>query len=146
MPPAAQREAPGGPIRQVRSAIAVGNGEGLVAEVFTGRKMEVRSKDGSVRFNQLWSGGDPVDMAFSSDGKLLYVADDADRLSCVELDGVLRLAGAPRRGRTAGGGRHADLRRRLGWARAGLCRGWPALCWSLDCTRHWTRMIRWGPS
>ena len=115
-------------------ATAVGNGDGLVAEVFSGRKIEVRSADGSLRFNQLWSGADPVSLAFSSDGKRLYVADDADRLSCVGLDGMLRWQvplGAVAQLAVSGTRIYA-----AGWD--GRVRAFAAdgtLCWSLDCTK-----------
>ncbi len=114
--------------------VAVGNADGLVAEVFAGRQVEVRSLDGTILFNQLWSGADPVSLAFSGDGKLLYVADDADRLSCVGLDGTLRWQvhlGAVAQLAVSGTRIYT-----AGWD--GRVRAFAAdgrLCWTLDCTQ-----------
>ena len=113
--------------------LAVGNGEGLVAAAFAGRNIEVRKTDGSMLFSQLWSGGEPVSLAFSNDGQWLYVADDAGRLTSVGPDGhrcwqarvgaVSQLAVSGTRIYAAGWD---------GRVRAFAADG--ALCWMLDCT------------
>ena len=113
--------------------LAVGNGEGVVAAAYAGRNIEVRGGNGAMLFNCLWSGADPVSLAFSGDGKQLYVADDAGRLTCVGLDGepiwratvgaVAQLAVSGTRIYTAGWD---------GRVRAFAAGG--ALCWTLDCT------------
>ncbi|HEX3601058.1 MAG TPA: PQQ-binding-like beta-propeller repeat protein, partial [Lacipirellulaceae bacterium] len=113
--------------------IAVGNDAGMIAQLFSGRQLELRANDGSVKFDQLWSGADPVSLVFSSDGRELYVADDADRLSCISLDGELKwqvAVGAVSQLAVSGSRIYA-----AGWdgrVRAVSAEG--KLLWTLDCT------------
>ncbi len=75
------------PSKDAPVLLAVGSGDGLVAAAYAGRNIELRTSDGAMLFNRLWSGADPVSLAFSSDGKQLYVADDAGCLTCVGRSG-----------------------------------------------------------
>ncbi len=72
------------------TCIAVADGSGRIAEAFANRLLEVRAQDGTLRDNLLWPENIPVSLAFAPDGRGVYVADDAGKLSALDDAGAQR--------------------------------------------------------
>jgi len=70
------------------NGVAVANGTGRIAEAFANRLLEVREADGTLVANTLWPANAPISLAFTPEGKGLYVCDDAGVLTKLDAAGA----------------------------------------------------------
>lgn len=71
-------------------SISVADGNGAISEAYSDRSITIRDQDGTLRYNNYWPDNIPTSIAFTTAGDALYVADDAARLTLIDLQGNTR--------------------------------------------------------